>query len=99
MLTSEKGSLPDIYLNGSDNSVLLEEGSSLLDLIGDSTIRYFYEETNILIGEFDKVLSVDIENKVRTYYGPKTIENSYTLTSENNVNIKTELLQYLVLSF
>ena len=99
VLTSEKGSLPDIYLNGSDNSILLEEGSSLLDLIGDSTIRYFYEETDILVGEFDKVISVNIENKVCTYYGPRIIENNYSLTSENNIRIKTELLRYLVLNF
>lgn len=103
--SSFESQLPDVYFNIKDNLSLMEEVSNqtqenltnlknqCIDLVGDSLLHYKYNNTEILIGDFNNIRSIYIKNQISTTIGPNTLSFNYTDYSSFQV------LKFFVLDF
>lgn len=103
--SSFESQLPDVYFNIKDNLSLMEDVSNqtqanlanlksqCIDLVGDSLLHYKYNNTEILIGDFNNIRSIYIKNQISTTVGPNTLSFNYTDYSSFQV------LKFFVLDF
>ena len=94
--------LPDVYFNINDNLELIDDSdltnltnlkNQCKALVGDSTLDYWYNDAETLVGEFNNLSRVYIKNEISTVIGPDSLDFVYT------DELSTEVLKFFVLDF
>ena len=101
--------LPDIYFNLEDNAEFLENFNYIdlnrlkaegISLVGDAQLKYTYIETDSLVGDFEGIKSVYIENKIHSYNGPQRLSFNFkdNVLPVAGANKTEQVLKFFVLN-